>query len=140
MIKQYRYQEERAGSFKSTIYLYHDGTLVETKSLYLDELDEYIDKIAREGYTFGYTSEEVNFAYRQYIRRKNHEIKVPSKNPCDGCIHWHEGECSYYLDDNEYETEEEKFLMNCAGCCCGDGCECNKGSRCDNYDDEEEEE
>ena len=52
---------------------------------------------------------------------------------CKGCIHY-DG-CGYFDFDNSNLTEEERFDEHCVGCCCGDGCECNKGNGCDNWED-----
>ena len=61
------------------------------------------------------------------------------RNPCEGCYHWDNGSsCLYFSDENEYDSEEEKFLANCCGCCCGDGCECHRGEGCQNYETEDE--
>lgn len=140
MIKQFRYY--RTNSFKYEVVTYHDGI----KQAHIEEcwgneaLDDYMDKLYDEGYTYAYTSEEVEDAYKRYRKIKELQLVDPeaNKNPCDGCIHWHDRDCSNSLDTNTYETEEERFLANCAGCCCGDGCECNKGSRCENYEPEED--
>ena len=54
-------------------------------------------------------------------------------NECTGCIHY-DG-CGYFDFDNSDLTEEEGFAEHCAGCCCGDGFECNKNNGCDNWED-----
>ena len=54
-------------------------------------------------------------------------------NECEGCIHY-DG-CGYFDFDNSDLTEEERFAEHCVGCCCGDGCECNKNNGCDNWED-----
>ena len=55
------------------------------------------------------------------------------KNGCEGCIHY-DG-CGYLAFDTSNITEEERFIEHCVGCCCGDGCECNKDNGCDNWED-----
>ena len=138
MIKQFRYYE--TCSFKYTVITYHDGVEQSCESMWKTELDDYLDRLYDEGYTYGYTDKEVEDAYKRYRKIKELQLVNPNaiKNPCNGCIHWNDGDCSNSLDTNTYETEEDRFLANCAGCCCGDGCECNKGSRCENYETEED--
>ena len=41
------------------IQIYHDGQLVEEKTLFQDEAGDYIEKLERQGYTKGYTKLEV---------------------------------------------------------------------------------
>lgn len=138
MIKQFRYY--RTNSFKYDVVTYHDGIEQSCESVWSAELDDYIDRLYDEGYVYGYTKAEVEDAYKRYRKIKELQLVDPeaNKNPCDGCIHWHDGDCSNSLDTNTYETEEARFLANCAECSCGDGCECNKGSRCENYETEED--
>ena len=64
MKKQYNTSE----SFlcKRTVETYHDGELVASKTLWLDEADEYADQLAHEGYVCGYTKQEVEDAKRRY--------------------------------------------------------------------------
>lgn len=66
MKKQYRYGE--GSSFKYIITLYHDGELVDIRELWLDELDDEIDKLEEQGYVHGYTREEVEKAKQTYER------------------------------------------------------------------------
>lgn len=53
---------------------------------------------------------------------------------CDGCVH--KDRCGFhdFLLEESKLSEEERFAMHCVGCC-GDGCECNKGYGCSNYED-----
>ena len=59
-------------------------------------------------------------------------------NDCTGCIHNHYS-CGYFdLSFSDFElTEEERFEAHCVGCCCGDGCECNRTNNygCMNWED-----
>ena len=59
------------------------------------------------------------------------------KGGCEGCIHY--DYCGYFDFYTSGLTEEERFTEHCVGCCCGDGCECNKhnsdGHRCTNWED-----
>ena len=74
---QYRYFEHVG--FKYIIRLYCDGWLVKSYKVYLDELDDEIDKIQRvvlspeeidkiekQGYTYGYTEDELDKARAYY--------------------------------------------------------------------------
>ena len=65
MKKQYRYIE--ASWWKYRIEVYHNGVLVNQKEVTTLELDEEIDKLEKDGYTFGYTKEEVQKATNTYF-------------------------------------------------------------------------
>lgn len=64
MKKQYHMSE----SFlcKRTVKTYHDGELVASETLWLDEADEYTDELEDKGYVYGYTKQEVEDAKRRY--------------------------------------------------------------------------
>lgn len=66
MNKQYNLQNESA--FKRKLSTYHDGKLIESKSYYIDELDDEIDKLEANGYIYGYTKEEIKKAEHRYKR------------------------------------------------------------------------
>lgn len=55
------------------------------------------------------------------------------KNGCEGCIHY--DDCGYLDFNTNNLTEEEIFLEHCAGCCCGDCYDCNRGDGCWNWED-----
>lgn len=64
--KQYRYN---AGCFgKYYLYIYNDGKLIEKKILWGDEFDEEVDRLIEEGYTYGFTNDEVENAKQKYER------------------------------------------------------------------------
>lgn len=69
----------------------------------------------------------------EYIKDHN-TPHLDTDHPCYGCCHY-EG-CGYFDFYDDYKTEEENMAENCAGCCCGDGWECNKHSDygCLNYE------
>lgn len=69
---QYRYFEY--GAFQSMIQLYCDGRLVELYKVYLDELDDEINKIEKQGYSYGFTASEVCDAKERYERMLNNII------------------------------------------------------------------
>jgi hypothetical protein len=64
MKKQYHISE--SFQFKRTVATYHDGVLVASETLWMDEADEYADKLEDEGYVYGYTKREVESAKRRY--------------------------------------------------------------------------
>ncbi len=64
MKKQYRF--ERDISFKTRLCIYHDGELVDSKKLWVDEADKEADKLRLDGYVYGYTKEEVAKAKEEY--------------------------------------------------------------------------
>ena len=68
MKKQYSYQEKRHGSFQYAVYLYHNGKLIETKEIYFDELSDIIEALEDQGYSYGFTEAEVEFARLRYER------------------------------------------------------------------------
>ena len=50
----------------SCLDVYHDGKLIHSQRYYFDNLDEVTDKLEAEGYTYGYTKEEVEEAKKKY--------------------------------------------------------------------------
>lgn len=67
MKKQYRYYETT--SFKYDIELWHDGSFFNTHEVWVDELDDEITRLEKQGYTYGYTEYEVEQAKLIYERR-----------------------------------------------------------------------
>lgn len=61
---QYRYREYIG--FKWILDIYNDGKLIESLKLYAHELEETEEKLLAEGYTYGYTEEEVAEAKAKY--------------------------------------------------------------------------
>lgn len=68
MKKQYRYEYGRAGSFEVNVFTYHDGILIDMRTIYQDELEDMICKLHDEGYTYGFTERELNSEKNQYER------------------------------------------------------------------------
>ena len=64
MKKQYHMSESYL--FKRTVTAYHDGKLVSSETLWIDDADEYADQLEEDGYIYGYTQDEVNEAKRLY--------------------------------------------------------------------------
>lgn len=58
MLKQYRLTREH--NFKQTLELYHDGELVSSRTLWVDEREETMEELEAEGYTYGYTAVEIH--------------------------------------------------------------------------------
>ncbi len=76
MKKQYDYYECRWPSYE--IILYHDGVKVGVERKDLLKLDEYLAELESEGYTLGYTEEDIEKArerwehiYENRIERKD---------------------------------------------------------------------
>lgn len=53
-------------TFQYVIRLWCDGWLVKSYKVWLDELDDEIDKIEKRGYVLGYTRKEVEKAKQRY--------------------------------------------------------------------------
>lgn len=64
MKKQYCMSE--SFMFKRTIKVYHNGELVSSERMWIDEADEYADQLEEDGYVYGYTQDEVDEAKRTY--------------------------------------------------------------------------
>lgn len=62
--------------FKTKILVYHDGTLVNELTLYDDEINDEVDKLEAQGYTFGYLPKVVNEAKREYEYKLSKMIDV----------------------------------------------------------------
>ncbi len=73
---QYRYID--AGGFRYIIRLYCDGWLVKSYKIWLDELDNEIEKIENQGYTYGYTEDELDRARAHYKNVLDNVIKKES--------------------------------------------------------------
>lgn len=74
MRKQYDLYE--GASFRYWVVLYHDGVKVDAvKKWQGDELSAYLDKLESEGYTRGYTKDDVEEAYKKYIHIYNNRIE-----------------------------------------------------------------
>ena len=58
------------------IRIYHDGQLVEEKTLFQDEAGDYIEELEQQGYTKGYTKQEVEESKRIYENQLQNIIKV----------------------------------------------------------------
>ena len=52
--------------FKRIITAYHDGELISSETMWVDDADEYADRLEEEGYVYGYTQYEVDEARRFY--------------------------------------------------------------------------
>ena len=65
MKKQYRYGDLLSFG-KKYLNLYHNGELVETKKLWIDEFWDEKDKLEEVGYTYGFTKAEIEEAKQRY--------------------------------------------------------------------------
>lgn len=63
-----------ATSFKYYIFVYHDGEYVMSYEVWLDKLDEELNKLENQGYIRGFSKKEVENAYRQYELMKENII------------------------------------------------------------------
>lgn len=70
---QYRYID--VGGFQYVIRLYCDGWLVKSYKIYLDKLDDEIEKIESDGYTYGFTESELDEARARYEKVLDNVIK-----------------------------------------------------------------
>lgn len=70
---QYRYYEYTG--FQYIIHLYCDGYLVKSYKVYSIELDDEIEKIENEGYTYGYTEDELDEARAHYEKVSDNVIR-----------------------------------------------------------------
>lgn len=57
MLKQYRVREGKI--FEYIIEIYHDGKLVNTEKVWASDKEGKINILENEGYTYGYTSIEI---------------------------------------------------------------------------------
>ena len=64
MKKQYHISE--SFQFKRTVTTYHDGALVASETLWMDEADEYADQLESDGYIYGYTKQDVEKVKKRY--------------------------------------------------------------------------
>lgn len=62
--------------FKTKILTYCDGQLVNELTLYDDEVNDEVDKLEAQGYTFGYLPKVVNEAKREYEYKLSKMIDV----------------------------------------------------------------
>lgn len=64
MKKQYDYYEARWPSYE--VVLYHDGTKVGVEQKNLLALDKYLEQLEAEGYSRGFTEEDVEKARKEW--------------------------------------------------------------------------
>lgn len=62
--RQYRFVERM--NYRAELLLYHNGELACVKHIWRDELDAEIDLLEEQGYTLGYTKDEVEAARHIY--------------------------------------------------------------------------
>lgn len=74
MKKQYTYYE--ISNFIYMIELYHDGKLVEQHKVWLSDTAKEESRLEAQGYTYGYTKEEVEEARQRYEEIFKNRIEV----------------------------------------------------------------
>ena len=63
-----QYVVKKASSFQDWITTYHDGVKIQNDKVWLDDYDDFTDKLEEEGYERAYTKEEVQEAKEKYER------------------------------------------------------------------------
>lgn len=74
MKKQYRYCDASFG--KRNLLIYHDGILVERKTLWLNDFFDEEEILVNNGYTYGFFDIEIEKAKQRYESMLNHRIEV----------------------------------------------------------------
>lgn len=64
-----QYVVSKGPTFRVWIATYHDGVLVRQDKVWIDDLDDFIVKLERDGYEKAYTKEEVQKAKEDYERK-----------------------------------------------------------------------
>ncbi len=77
MKKQYDYYEYYWPSYE--IILYHDGIKVKSERVSLLKLDERLEQLEADGYTLGYTEEDVEKARKKYEHYYENRIEKKTK-------------------------------------------------------------
>lgn len=63
MRKQYRIVDK---GFKNIIFIYQDGQLIDSESIWIDEINNKIERLETMGYSRGYLKTEVEAAKLEY--------------------------------------------------------------------------
>ncbi len=63
-----QYVVKKASSFQDWITTYHDGVKIQNDKVWLDDYDDFTDKLEADGYERAYTKEEVQEAKEEYER------------------------------------------------------------------------
>ena len=61
-----QYKVCAATSFKYYIFVYHDGEYVGSYEVWLDKLDEEVNKLENQGYMRGFSKKEVEKERKRY--------------------------------------------------------------------------
>lgn len=64
MKKQFNYYETT--SFRYCVNIYHDGKLFLSEKIWSIDLDDRIDELKKQGYTYGFTKDEVRTIKERY--------------------------------------------------------------------------
>jgi hypothetical protein len=63
-----QYVVKKASSFQDWITTYHDGVKIQNDKVWLDDYNDFTDKLEADGYERAYTKEEVQEAKEAYER------------------------------------------------------------------------
>lgn len=63
-----QYVVKKASSFQDWITTYHDGVKIQNDKVWLDDYNDFTDKLEADGYERAYTKEEVQEAKEEYER------------------------------------------------------------------------
>lgn len=69
-----QYVVSKGPTFRIWIATYHDGVLIRQDKVWIDDFDDFIVKLEREGYEKAYTKEEVQKAKEDYERKVAHQL------------------------------------------------------------------
>lgn len=70
-----QYRSGGSYGFKDWFELYHDGELVKSYRVWIDESEEEADRLEEAGYTYGYTQAEIENAKKRYYEMLERVIK-----------------------------------------------------------------
>lgn len=70
-----QYHTSYAGFRRTRIDIYHDGIKIGNKTFWDDEADAQIEHLEKQGYTLGFTRDEIEKAERQLENSKNNLIE-----------------------------------------------------------------
>lgn len=69
-----QYVVSKGPTFRVWVAIYHDGVLIRQDKVWIDDFDDFIVKLEREGYEKAYTKEEVQNAKEDYERKVAHQL------------------------------------------------------------------
>lgn len=69
-----QYVVSAGSNFRVWITTYHDGMKIQNDKVWLDDYNDFTDKLEAEGYERAYTKEEVQEAKEDYERMLAHQL------------------------------------------------------------------